>query len=72
MLTRCSDEKVIIFLVPLQASIPFSVIGSNTIVEVNGRRVRGRLYPWGIVEGTLGAYTLIIELLFLDEHKIRS
>lgn len=27
------------------------MIGSNTIVEVKGQRVRGRLYPWGIVEG---------------------
>eukprot|EP00057_Strongylocentrotus_purpuratus_P026019 XP_011680493.1 PREDICTED: LOW QUALITY PROTEIN: septin-1 [Strongylocentrotus purpuratus] len=34
----------------LKASIPFAVIGSNTVVEVNGRRVRGRLYPWGITE----------------------
>ncbi|XP_070573259.1 septin-5-like isoform X2 [Ptychodera flava] len=34
----------------LKASIPFAVIGSNTIVEANGKRVRGRLYPWGIVE----------------------
>lgn len=35
----------------LQESIPFAVIGSNTVVEAKGRRVRGRLYPWGIVEG---------------------
>uniref|UniRef100_A0A3Q3VRM9 Septin n=1 Tax=Mola mola TaxID=94237 RepID=A0A3Q3VRM9_MOLML len=34
----------------LKQSIPFAVIGSNTVVEVNGKRVRGRLYPWGIVE----------------------
>ncbi|XP_069730061.1 septin-4 isoform X3 [Phaenicophaeus curvirostris] len=34
----------------LKESIPFAVIGSNTIVEAKGRRVRGRLYPWGIVE----------------------
>ncbi|XP_065709089.2 septin-4 isoform X1 [Patagioenas fasciata] len=34
----------------LKESIPFAIIGSNTIVEVKGRRVRGRLYPWGIVE----------------------
>ncbi|KAM4699885.1 septin-5-like isoform 2-T2 [Discoglossus pictus] len=34
----------------LKRSIPFAVIGSNTIVEVNGRRVRGRVYPWGVVE----------------------
>ncbi|KAI0223131.1 Septin-4 [Lamellibrachia satsuma] len=33
-----------------KASIPFAVIGSNTKVEVNGKKVRGRLYPWGIVE----------------------
>jgi hypothetical protein len=26
-------------------------MASNTVVEVNGRKVRGRLYPWGIVEG---------------------
>ncbi|XP_016431895.1 septin-5-like [Sinocyclocheilus rhinocerous] len=34
----------------LKESTPFAVIGSNTIVEVKGQRVRGRLYPWGIVE----------------------
>lgn len=30
--------------------LPFAVAGSNTVVEVNGRRVRGRKYPWGVVE----------------------
>uniref|UniRef100_A0A8C4WMZ7 Septin-type G domain-containing protein n=1 Tax=Gopherus evgoodei TaxID=1825980 RepID=A0A8C4WMZ7_9SAUR len=34
----------------LKESIPFAVIGSNMVVEAKGRRVRGRLYPWGIVE----------------------
>lgn len=34
----------------LKQSIPFAVIGSTQVVEVNGRRVRGRIYPWGIVE----------------------
>lgn len=34
----------------LKESIPFAVIGSTQVVEVNGRKVRGRLYPWGIVE----------------------
>lgn len=37
----------------LQECIPFAVIGSNTVVEAKGKRVRGRLYPWGIVEGNL-------------------
>uniref|UniRef100_A0A8C4IQW9 Septin 5b n=1 Tax=Dicentrarchus labrax TaxID=13489 RepID=A0A8C4IQW9_DICLA len=34
----------------LKESTPFAVIGSNTVVEARGQRVRGRLYPWGIVE----------------------
>ncbi|XP_037514126.1 septin-2 isoform X2 [Rhipicephalus sanguineus] len=34
----------------LKESIPFAVISSTQVVDINGRRVRGRLYPWGIVE----------------------
>ncbi|XP_054916602.1 septin 5b isoform X2 [Poeciliopsis prolifica] len=34
----------------LKESLPFAVIGGNTVLEVRGQRVRGRLYPWGIVE----------------------
>jgi len=34
----------------LKASIPFAVVGSNAITEVNGKRIRARLYPWGIVD----------------------
>ncbi|XP_064392057.1 septin-1-like isoform X2 [Halichondria panicea] len=34
----------------LRESMPFSIVGSNTLLEVNGKRVRGRLYPWGVVE----------------------
>ncbi|XP_071994159.1 septin-4 isoform X2 [Engystomops pustulosus] len=44
------DEDFKIQDMELKRSIPFAVIGSNTIVEVNGKRVRGRLYPWGVVE----------------------
>lgn len=31
--------------------VPFAVVGSNTVIEVDGRKVRGRRYPWGVVEG---------------------
>ncbi|XP_068600757.1 septin 4a isoform X2 [Brachionichthys hirsutus] len=34
----------------LKDSIPFAVIGSNVQVESEGRRLRGRAYPWGVVE----------------------
>jgi len=30
--------------------VPFAVIGSNTVIEVRGRKMRGRMYPWGVVE----------------------
>lgn len=36
----------------LKACIPFAVVGSNTILEVNGKKMRGRQYDWGLVEGT--------------------
>jgi len=28
----------------------FIEIGSNQTIEVRGRKVRGRLYPWGVIE----------------------
>ncbi|XP_067013534.2 septin-2 isoform X2 [Anabrus simplex] len=34
----------------LKACIPFAVVGSNAIIEVEGRKVRARQYPWGVVE----------------------
>ena len=34
-----------------QNSIPFAVVSSNTVVEAGGKKIRGRMYPWGIVEG---------------------
>lgn len=42
------DPLTLIFL--SQASIPFAVIGSNQLIEVKGKKIRGRLYPWGVVE----------------------
>lgn len=35
----------------VQNKIPFAVVGSNTEVDtIDGRRVRGRAYPWGVIE----------------------
>lgn len=33
--------------------MPFAVVGSTDFVKKNGKQVRARQYPWGIVEGTL-------------------
>ena len=34
----------------MKESIPFAVIGANAMVEIAGKKVRGRQYPWGIVD----------------------
>lgn len=34
----------------LKEAAPFAVCGSTQILEVRGKKVRGRMYPWGIVE----------------------
>ncbi|XP_047041532.1 septin-7 isoform X4 [Helicoverpa zea] len=34
----------------LRTRVPFAVVGANTVIETDGRRVRGRKYPWGIAE----------------------
>jgi len=35
--------------------VPFAVVGANTVVEHDGKKVRGRKYPWGIAEGMYGS-----------------
>ncbi|XP_045496897.1 septin-7 isoform X2 [Colias croceus] len=34
----------------LRARVPYAVVGANTVIEQDGRRIRGRKYPWGIAE----------------------
>ncbi|RKP01889.1 hypothetical protein CXG81DRAFT_25453 [Caulochytrium protostelioides] len=34
----------------IMARIPFAVVGSDREVESNGKKVRGRKYPWGVIE----------------------
>jgi len=44
------DEEYKQQVAELRNSIPFAVCGANAVVEVGGRKVRGRQYPWGIVD----------------------
>lgn len=57
--TRVKIKTTVSICVSVQECTPFAVIGSNTVVEARGQRVRGRLYPWGIVEGELTFNTLL-------------
>ncbi|KAF6030433.1 SEPT7 [Bugula neritina] len=44
------DEEENGMLKKLKERVPFAVVGSNRVMEVNGKKVRGRQYPWGVVE----------------------
>ena len=44
------DEDTVEENAELRGLMPFAIVGSEDIVEINGRRVRARQYPWGIVE----------------------
>ncbi|KAJ0061659.1 hypothetical protein NL108_005761 [Boleophthalmus pectinirostris] len=53
----------------LKDSIPFAIIGSNIQVESKGRRIRGRLYPWGVVEVENPAHS---DFLLLRNMLVRT
>ncbi|ESN96275.1 hypothetical protein HELRODRAFT_107434 [Helobdella robusta] len=44
------DEDYKLQCQQLKEAVPFAVVGSNAIIEIRGKKVRGRLYPWGVVE----------------------
>ncbi|KAI4635775.1 uncharacterized protein J4E88_002684 [Alternaria novae-zelandiae] len=45
------DEETIAENQEIMAKVPFAVVGSNTeVTTVDGRKVRGRALPWGVVE----------------------
>lgn len=34
----------------LKSSIPFALVGASNILEINDKKIRGRQYPWGVVD----------------------
>ncbi|KAG7321266.1 hypothetical protein KOW79_015681 [Hemibagrus wyckioides] len=56
------DDDVKIRDQDLKDSIPFAVVSSNILVEIKGRRVRGRAYPWGVVEVENPAHSDFLKL----------
>lgn len=54
----------------LKQAVPFAVIGSNTIFEVGGKKIRGRQYPWGIVdvENTMHSDFIKLRTMLIATH----
>ncbi|WVF72811.1 hypothetical protein IAT40_007629 [Kwoniella sp. CBS 6097] len=44
------DEETIADNSALRALLPFAIVGSEEEIMINGEPIRGRRYPWGIVE----------------------
>ncbi|GAK66039.1 septin [Moesziomyces antarcticus] len=45
------DEETMLEIQEISTKVPFAVVGSNTEIDTpDGRRVRGRAYPWGVIE----------------------
>ena len=44
------DEDTIEENQELRGLMPFAIVGSDEVVEIGGRRIRARQYPWGVVE----------------------
>ncbi|KAI4592095.1 hypothetical protein KJ359_011886 [Pestalotiopsis sp. 9143b] len=44
------DEDTVEENAELRGLMPFAIVGSEDIIEIGGRTVRARQYPWGVVE----------------------
>lgn len=44
------DEDTVEENAELRGLMPFAIVGAEDIVEIGGRKVRARQYPWGVVE----------------------
>ncbi|KAK1828623.1 putative septin AspA [Podospora conica] len=44
------DEDTVEENAELRGLMPFAIVGAEDIIEINGRKVRARQYPWGTVE----------------------
>ena len=61
---ECINEEDLKLHKNLRDRVPFAVVGSNTVLEVDGKKVRGRKYPWGVAQcgymcGTLDHFFIL-------------
>ena len=57
ILSQIESAKIGIYQFPQEAEVnaglPFAVVGSNCVLDIDGKKIRGRRYPWGIVDVSL-------------------
>ena len=73
MRAQLEDHQINIFNVDCDEILPFAVVGSNVLVEDGeGRAVRGRKYPWGMVniEDPEHSDFLSLRRLILSQHML--
>ena len=73
MRTQLKDHQINIFNLDADQTIPFGVVGSNvTLEDGEGRKVRGRKYPWGTVdiEDPEHSDFLSLRRLILSQHML--
>ena len=70
---QMEDHQINVFNLDCDEILPFAVVGSNVLVEdEEGRKVRGRKYPWGTVniEDTEHSDFLSLRRLILSQHMM--
>ena len=53
----------------LKSSIPFALVGASQILEINGKKIRGRQYPWGVVDAENPEHS---DFVFLKRFLIQT
>jgi septin 7 len=50
--------------------MPFSIVGADKEIDVGGRKVRGRKYPWGVIEVDNEAHCDFVKLrrMLIQSH----
>ena len=53
IMKQIDDSQIHLYQFPqeceINAKLPFAVVGSNCVLDINGEKIRGRRYPWGVV-----------------------
>lgn len=64
------DEDTVEENAELRGLMPFAIVGSEDILEIGGKKVRARQYPWGVVEveNTRHSDFLAIRSALLHSH----